>query len=192
MSYNRILLMFLWLHLSLVFSGYTQPGFDMAYRTESELDSFLVGKEVRIDFKGSNDSVKYHYVSEMKKYGHSERAYFFDYIFKHSDTIQIQVGDQGKIFIEDWISHYEGVVLREQLLKSLSVGDSINLYVGKQVLLSIDSNHLGVEFYFCSIGKQKYYWEITKNDSGLSNYLLFKKIYLFKREQIAGVFYSFI
>ena len=109
--------------LTLTSSGYAQGGWDMIYLPVSSVDSLLIGKEVRLDFKcGSKDVVE----------GNINRLAIRKLLFK-SDTVTLKVAGKKRKFVESWRFYPDHGILKDQTLKEIGK----NCYIQQLLIKSI-------------------------------------------------------
>src|SRR5690606_38032213 len=102
--------------VGVTFSGFAQGEWDMKYAPIDSVNNTWIGKEIRIDFKTSQDDVIIGNVSlfEIRK------------LLSKKDTVTLKVDEREIDFIEDWKFYVDHGVLSDQTLKATSEEQSIN------------------------------------------------------------------
>jgi hypothetical protein len=110
-----------------------QGGWDIRYVSSDVIDSSMLGKEVRIDFRRSaEDTVSHSEPPLWEVHG----------LLFQEDTVELMIGTERMLFAERWDLHVDMGYVSYQYLESVSPAGRI---IGGMTLLRIEQDSLHVE-----------------------------------------------
>ncbi len=113
-------------------NAFAQGSVDMEYVAIDSVNQSFIGKEIRINFKSS----------EEKEANSTGIPAFYSARISRRDTFSLKIKSESIIFIERWINYIDGASLREQSFRSLYLNNPIQVY--EMILEHIDTNSIHV------------------------------------------------
>lgn len=115
-----------------VAQAFGQGSWDMLYLPLDSINSSLLGKEVRVDFKQS----------ELDNY--SKRTHVRRLLSKR-DTVSIQISEKNYLFVEQWKFYVDHGVLKEQTLGCVDEKWQADIYIKEVYLKGITDQFFNLE-----------------------------------------------
>lgn len=137
MKRNCLFLICILLHYCTI--GFCQGSWNIKYVPINNVDSFLIGKEVRIDFKKSS---KDNFEGKFKTLNIRE-------LLMINDSIKINFQDKLMNFREDWKIFADHGVLKDQ---SLILFPKKSILIKEMFLIGINKNYINVNCYIYEAG----------------------------------------
>lgn len=123
--------------------SYSQGGWDLGYVPLDSINESWINKEVRIDFKSTNDD-------EIKGI---VNTFAIRKLLSSKDTITLNIGDSSVKFIEDWKVYVDQGLLKNQYLKSIEAKECL---IDKIIIEELNNTTIVVKLNFLNLNKCKY------------------------------------
>ncbi|MFD2919039.1 hypothetical protein ACFS6H_04895 [Terrimonas rubra] len=120
-------------------SAYSQGTWDINYISIKALNASFIGKEIRIDFKASNNDTL---SGEIKTLGIRR-------LLSKKDSVSLNVNNKSVEFIEHWKLHVDHGVLADQYLESVTNEVKEKIFIKEMFLESINDDSLIVQAMVC-------------------------------------------
>lgn len=120
-------------------SSWAQGQWDVYYLPIDLLDERWIGKEIRVDFRSSSDTINL-----------PDRKAMFFYSISRKDLVSIEINHRKIIFKEDWVNYGDHCVLYDQTLK-----DTNGKYLIRETFIKdITANNVKVLMHLYSLDKE--------------------------------------
>jgi hypothetical protein len=131
--------------------AFSQGAWNISYLSIHVVDSSLVGKDVRIDFKASDADSVHDSVSglEIRK------------LLATKDTVSLTLNNKPIKFMEHWQLYVDHGVLADQYVEGISTNKTEKIYLKEMILESINQDTLTILATVYGTNNSKYKQKIV-------------------------------